>query len=71
MVNFADLLILAKHYNLTDVLDTDSVNLPQYDFNIFGGPTAASVPEPTTAGLIVGALIAPLLARGSRRRRRH
>ena len=67
VVNFDDLLILAKHYNLTDLLPTDSVDVPQFPFSIFG---ASTVPEPTTAGLIVGAVIAPLLGRGSRRRRR-
>jgi hypothetical protein len=66
VVNFDDLLILAQHYNLTDLLDTDSVDVPQFPFDIFG---AAGVPEPTTAGLIAGAVIAPLMMRGSRRRR--
>jgi len=68
IVNFDDLLVLAKHYNLTDLLDTDSVDNPPFPFDIFG---ASTVPEPTTAGLLVGAVIAPLLGRGSRRRRRH
>jgi hypothetical protein len=69
IVNFQDLLLVARHYGLTDLLDSDSVDLPQFPFDIFGSPALAAVPEPATAGLVMGAVIAPLLVRGSRRRR--
>jgi hypothetical protein len=66
-VDFTDLLTLAKHYNLTDLIDGETVELPQIPFDLGFGPAMSGVPEPSTATLLLGGLIAPLLAR----RRRH
>ena len=69
LVNFQDLLTLARHYNLEDLTDAEKIELAQYDFNLFGSALAAAVPEPTTAGFLLGAMvIAPLLGRRRRRR---
>jgi hypothetical protein len=69
VVNFTDLLTLAKHYGATDLLDNDVVELPQIPFDLGLSSGASAVPEPSAAGLLLGAVAAPLLARRGRRRR--
>jgi hypothetical protein len=72
IIDFDDLLVLARHYNLNDLLDSDRIDLPQYPFDLFGSPTPSAVtavPEPSGVGLILGAVVAPLLRRRARRSR--
>jgi Dockerin type I domain len=67
VVDFNDLVALAQNYNNPDAIDA-LLDLPHYNFDFggFGAPVGASVPEPSTFGLLVACGMPPLL----RRRRR-
>jgi hypothetical protein len=67
IINFEDLLTLAQHYNRTDVIDGETINLPQIPFDIGLGAQAAGVPEPSTAAVLIGAMALPMLRRRGRR----
>jgi hypothetical protein len=57
VVDFQDLVALAQHYGMSDLLDTDRIDLPAVPFDIGFGANAAGVPEPTgLAALGLGAL---------------
>ena len=69
IVDFQDLVTIAQHYGVTDLLNSDTIDLPFTLFNLGMGPNGAQVPEPASAALVAAAML-PLLGRRIRRHRR-
>lgn len=61
VVNFADLVAVAQHYGLSDLTDSDQINLPYVPFDL----SFAQAPEPSSLFLLAAALT-PILTRRPR-----